>query len=1041
MRRPLPVLMALALALAGVGLAPAAAVADHVDPPERVTLMGSLMSELGCGSDWDEACEATDLVQEGTTWTLVGQLPAGSYALKVRHDGSWERNFGLDGVPGGADQPLLLQAPARLRFSYDQTSHVTTVTPAAAAPGLVAGDRRRARTSLREDLTKERFYFVMADRFANGTRANDRGGLTGGRLQTGFDPTAKGFYHGGDLQGLEEQLDYVEGLGTTAIWMTPSFKNKPVQGAEGSESAAYHGYWITDFTQIDPHLGSNDDLKRLVDAAHDRGIKVFFDIITNHTADVLDHPDSAYAADGAVPYVSKDDEPYRDTSGEPFDDRDHALGDRGFPDVDLSSFPYTPVFRDEADRTAKTPAWLNDPTMYHNRGTSTFAGEDSLYGDFPSGSRSALDDLWTERPQVLRGMIDIYRTWVRDAGIDGFRIDTVKHVNTEFWQQFAPALTGYAASIGNDDFFMFGEVYDADPRFMSRYTTTGRIQATADFGFQANGVGFAKSRPTQQLAQFYEGDDHYTDADSNAYSLPTFLGNHDMGRVGRFLADGGYTGRELLRRDRLAHELMYLTRGQPVVYYGDEQGFVGDGGDQDARQDMFASQVASYNDDELIGARDSTASDNHDPRHPLYRHLAALSALRDEHPALADGAQQTRWASEEEGIFAFSRTDAEDRVEHLVAINNSTEPKTAVLDTYSPRMRFDRIWPRAGKGSRVTDGAGRVKVVIPPLTAKVWKAAAPIAADDAAPAPAFVLAPGATVGDRAELRVDVPGGGFHQVTLAWRPVGTAGWRVLGTDDNAPYRVFHDVGDLPLGSLVEYRAIARDADGDLGVASTSAVVGTPPPPAVDEGAVGPVEQPDAVGVPGSHGSEAGCAVGSSNAGGDWEPACEQVQLTLDATDQIWKATLDLPAGSYEFKAALDRSWDENYGDSGRLNGSNILYEHDGGPVTFLYDHRTHHVSNTSMGDVLVLTGDFQSEVGCTDGDDQPDCLATWLQDRDGDGTSLFRTATIPAGTYRVQVARNGEPTGGATTFTVPADGATTRFTFDDATGVLQVTTED
>ena len=194
------------------------------------------------------------------------------------------------------------------------------------------------------------------------------------------------------------------------------------------------------------------------------------------------------------------------------------------------------------------------------------------------------------------------------------------------------------------------------------------------------------------------------------------------------------------------------------------------------------------------------------------------------------------------------------------------------------------------------------------------------------------------------------------------------------------------------------------------------------------------------MPGSHGSEVGCEVGSSNAGGDWEPACDEVQLTLDPADQIWKVTLDLPAKEYEFKAAVNRSWDENYGDGGRLNGSNIMYEHAGGPITFFYDHRTHHVSNTSMSDVFVLTGDFQSEVGCTEGDDQPDCMATWLQDRDGDGTYLFRTATIPAGTYDTQVARNGTLTEGTTTFTVPADGAIMRFTYDSASGELRVTTE-
>ncbi len=165
------------------------------------------------------------------------------------------------------------------------------------------------------------------------------------------------------------------------------------------------------------------------------------------------------------------------------------------------SFPYEPTFKNPADATVKVPAWLNDPTMYHNRGTSTFSGENSEYGDFPSGNRSALDDLWTERPQVVQGMIDIYKTWVDEAGVDGFRIDTVKHVNMDFWKQFGPALQGHAASVGNKDFFMFGEVYDADPRFMSQYTTEGKLQATVDFGFQGSGVNFAKGRGDDRAAR------------------------------------------------------------------------------------------------------------------------------------------------------------------------------------------------------------------------------------------------------------------------------------------------------------------------------------------------------------------------------------------------------------------------------------------------------------------------------------------------------------------------------------------------------------
>src|SRR5690242_9038246 len=132
-------------------------------------------------------------------------------------------------------------------------------------------------------------YFVLPDRFANGDAANDRGGLGADRLVSGFDPTHKGFYHGGDLRGLTSRLDYIQGLGATAIWLGPIYKNKAVQGGPGQESAGYHGYWITDFTHVDPHFGSDADLHAFVDAAHARGMKVYLDIITNHTADVIQY--------------------------------------------------------------------------------------------------------------------------------------------------------------------------------------------------------------------------------------------------------------------------------------------------------------------------------------------------------------------------------------------------------------------------------------------------------------------------------------------------------------------------------------------------------------------------------------------------------------------------------------------------------------------------------------------------------------------------------------------------------------------------------
>ena len=684
----------------------------------------------------------------------------------------------------------------------------------------IPADEALALHSLRDDLTEEVFYFVLPDRFDNGDATNDEGGLTGDRMTTGLDATDKGFYHGGDIAGLLDRLDYIESLGTTAVWMAPIFKNRPVQGSGADASAGYHGYWTTDYTQIDPHFGTNAELEAFVDAAHGRGIKVFFDIITNHTADVIDYEEGTYA------YRNKATYPYVDADGNEFDDRDHAGSDT-FPPLDLDSFPYSPVFRTTADETVKAPAWLNDRTMYHNRGDSSFVGENSEYGDF-----FGLDDLFTERPEVVDGMVDIFETWVTDVGIDGFRIDTAKHVNIEFWQEFGPALQAHAATEGNDDFFMFGEVFDSNPAFMSRYTTEGKLQATLDFGFQARAQTFAaNSAATDNLRDLFALDDHYTDADSNAYSLPTFLGNHDMGRIGRFIAQAnpGASDDELVARDKLAHSLMYLVRGMPVVYYGDEQGFTGDGGDKDARQDMMPSQVASYNDDDLIGTSATTADANFDEAHPLYAFLGDLAALKADHAALRNGAQVHRYSTSEAGIYAFSRIDPDEGIEYVVALNNAETAKTQTIQTYSADAGFSGLWP-SGLGDLTSDGSGQISITVPPLSAVVYRADGALAADSQAPGITLAApADGATVVGKVEVGATLADPEFAEVTFAVKVGDATDWSVIGTDDNAPYRVFFDTTGLAEGTALAFKAVVRDASGNFDSDSGTAVVGAVEPP--------------------------------------------------------------------------------------------------------------------------------------------------------------------------------------------------------------------
>ncbi|WP_020400647.1 alpha-amylase family glycosyl hydrolase [Kordiimonas gwangyangensis] len=574
-------------------------------------------------------------------------------------------------------------------------------------------------------ITEDVMYFVMPDRFFNGDPTNDRGGIDGGVLDHGFDPTHKGFYHGGDIEGLTAKLDYLADMGVSAIWLTPIFKNKAVQGNPEGASSGYHGYWITDFTQIDPHLGSNDDLKAFVAAAHERNMKVIFDIITNHTADVIKYeeclPQAELSKDALIPlceYRSKERFPYTTKGGrygEPInegflgDEPEHQTASN-FAKLKDQSYAYTP-YVPEAEKDIKVPAWLNDVRYYHNRGDSEWKGESSLYGDF-----AGLDDLFTEHPLVKAGFIDIYKFWISEFGIDGFRIDTVRHVNDSFWQAFAPAILEHAKSIGIPQFYIFGEVYDGDPEKLSHFTRVAKLPAVLDFGFQGVATDvIARGKSPMLLSDLYAQDGLYDGEHSSASILPTFLGNHDMGRIGRFIATArdDMGDDEALARMKLAHALMYATRGIPVIYYGDEQGFTGDGNDQDAREDMFESQVASYNDNDNIGTDKNPADDNFDQNHPMYDYLVELANFRRSHTALQGGAQNILFASEDAGIFAFERL-GKDTDERILLVFNTAN--TDALADFGISAEGASLCHVAGTEAGAELSGGRVSAVLPPLS-------------------------------------------------------------------------------------------------------------------------------------------------------------------------------------------------------------------------------------------------------------------------------------------------------------------------------------
>lgn len=577
---------------------------------------------------------------------------------------------------------------------------------AAAAPSPPADFRAR----LPED---ETVYFLLPDRFENGDPSNDRGGLQGDRLRTGFDPASKGFYHGGDLKGLTARLDYIQGLGITAVWLAPIFRNKAVQGAPGHESAGYHGYWVTDFTTVDPHFGTDADFRAFVDAAHARGIKVYMDIIANHTADVIKYRECV--PDRTCPYRSRADYPYQRRGGlagpaiNPGFAGDAVQTAENFAKLTDPAYAYTPYVA-KGEARIKKPDWLNDITLYHNRGDSVWRGESNLLGDF-----SGLDDLMTENPRVVSGMIDVFGGWIDRFGVDGFRIDTAKHVNPEFWQAFVPAMLARARARGIPNFHIFGEVATSeyDPALLARHTRIDKLPSVLDFAFMAavqNAV--ARGKGTDELARLTEDDSLYEGGKPAALRLPTFVGNHDFGRFASAVRAGNpqMNEAEALARVTLGHAMLLLLRGVPTIYYGDEQGFAGDGGDQDAREDMFASRVASYNDNRLVGTSKTTAAARFDTSHPLYRSIAALARLRSAEPALRRGGTAVRASSDKPGLFAVSRLL--DGREVLIAFNTGTTPVDANVEVETGSLRFTALH---GRCAPAASAPGSMRVAVPPL--------------------------------------------------------------------------------------------------------------------------------------------------------------------------------------------------------------------------------------------------------------------------------------------------------------------------------------
>lgn len=654
-------------------------------------------------------------------------------------------------------------------------------------------------------LASERIYFVMTDRYADGDPSNDTGGLSGSRNVTGYDPSSPGWFHGGDFRGLTGSctdpvhgLARIKDLGFNAIWVTPPVVNQVSQG----DSAGYHGYWGLDFARVDPHLGTDRDFADFVSCAHRLGMKVIMDVVVNHTGDEIQ-------LTGGSSYESG---PYRDCHGKPFDPARY-VGTSRFPCLSAKFMPRVPFFL-PGGRTAKSPVWLNDPLNYHDRGDIDFASCDQRC--YEQGDFFGLDDLFTEKPNVEKGLAAIYASWIERYKIDGFRVDTARHVNAGFFRLWVPQILAAARAAGVPDFQIFGEVPLTDAIGLSRYVRDRGLPNVLDFPFQDAAAGYASGGSgALALAHRLEDDDYFRGPDGSDPAPATFLGNHDMGRAAYEIRrrGGGLSGDALLRRVLLGYDVLYLLRGAPVVYYGDEVGMIGAGGDRQARQDMFPTQVGDWKTQPRVGSPpigDHSSFDVTD--NPIEVELRALGALRERVPALATGWSVIRYAKGH--LLAVSRIDPATRREVLVVLNNGDATASVRVATATPNATWtQKLGTPMPFAPPRSDARGVIAVPVAATSAVLLVADAPIP-DAPAPKPALKVR-GDDLSNLWTVRARVRSSAPVSVAFALRR-GSGHWQRLAVDTSPPYRAFLDPARFRRNERVRLVGIARALDGSTAV---------------------------------------------------------------------------------------------------------------------------------------------------------------------------------------------------------------------------------
>jgi glycosidase len=545
----------------------------------------------------------------------------------------------------------------------------------------------REYTKSPEAWDEELFYFLLVDRFNNHEQdyplydpekdyenALQSEESRNNWLEAGND------WVGGTLQGIIEKLDYLENLGVTVLWISPILK-QPVY------SKNYHGYGIQNFLKIDPHFGSREDLKELVEKAHARGIYIILDVIINHSGDVFlyESVDPAYTGEQSPVQA------FRNKKGEPIVDPENPDYDEQWPDGGI--WPQELFKLDTFTRKGYIRDWDNDPEYKE--------------GDFYSlkNINTGSGDLTDYNPsEALKVLTECYKYWIAYADLDGFRLDTVKHINPGAVRYFTTELKEFAQTLGKKEFFVVGEITGGMEFAKTICEKTGLNAALGINKIPENLENVAKGYyPAENYFSIFTNSEVMSEGKEQWYhkNVMTMFDDHDMVyqqlHKERFCADKKTA--PLLTN---AEFINFFTAGIPCIYYGTEQSFDGSG-DQDKyiRESMFGGD---------FGAFRTQNRSFFDQQNPVYQDIKKFADLRKEYIHLRIGRQYLRKiaVSDDQNfhlpaagedrcsdIIAWSRIFSQE--EFLLAVNcdldNSQVSKVIVDGTlHEPGDQFECIY-------------------------------------------------------------------------------------------------------------------------------------------------------------------------------------------------------------------------------------------------------------------------------------------------------------------------------------------------------------